>query len=222
MNDKDFDKSGLKEALERAVQETRDFDDIDYIGNRPLFICAQHMQGVISQKTPFDTIEPWFEKFFEQADGLLVDENEEPLSYYQALALFREVWPKVKFPKGDAFEIALDRARQYKTVRPEISWCDDKKIQQLVHTAYELKQLRGDERFTMSGYQAGRIMGQSQPTGRALLMWLVDIGMFKVLERGRFPDKATLYEYIGRPKIKTELTPEQELKAIEENLQKPR
>ncbi|MFC1739708.1 hypothetical protein ACFL1G_11790 [Planctomycetota bacterium] len=210
MSKSKIDEKTIKEALERAVQEIRDYDGEDYIGNRPLFICAQHMQGVISKETPFDKVEPWFEKFFESADGLLVDEDEDPISYYQALALFREVWPKVKFPKGEAFEVALDRASQYKTVRPEISWCDDKGIQLLVHTTYELTQMRGDDLFFLSGYDAGRILGKSQGTGRAVLMMLVDMGMYKVVKPGSFPNIATLYRYIGRPNINSKrLNPEQ-------------
>jgi hypothetical protein len=45
---------------------------------------------------------------------------------------------------------------------------------------------------------------------------LVEIGMYKVIKLGKFPDIATLYRYTGKAKINRKLTPEQDKQRIAE------
>jgi len=225
-NDK-LDNEAIQLAIQKARAEIEKFAGEDYIGNRAVFIIAQYLKGRdMSEARTVVDLKPAFKQFYDRLDGLLKDESGEPLSFGRAWAQLTELWPKLKFAKGEMLDRARERAKGYAEPRPEIAWCDDESIQELVNTTYELKKLRGDGRFFLSGYQAGEIMHRNQKAGRAVMHMLVTEGIYRVIENGnRY--KATLYEYTGdraeylqeRPMLKAEQVKQKqqaELKKLQE------
>jgi len=192
-----IDGEATERAIEKARTEIENIEGEDYIGNRTVFIVAQYLKGLdMSEVKAISELKPVFRQFYSRLGGLLMDESGQALSFGQAWAQLVEVWPKVKYAKGELLEQARARARGYTEPRPEIAWCDDKGIQEVVNTTYELKELRGDGRFFLSGYQVGDIMHRNQKAGRAVMHMLTAEGIYRVIERGsRY--KATLYEYTG-------------------------
>jgi hypothetical protein len=197
MSQKKQDAEAVEQAIWKARAEIEGLDGEDYIGNRAVFIVAQYLKGLDMQeaRTVAD-LKPAFRQFYDRVNGLLVDECGEALSFGQAWAQLTELWPKVKYPKGALLDQARARAKGYTKPRPEIAWCEDKPIQDVVNTTYELKELRRDGHFFLSGYQAGDIMGRTQKMGRAVMQMLTTEGIYRLVERGT-RRKATLYEYTG-------------------------
>jgi len=149
-----IDGEATERAIEKARTEIENIEGEDYIGNRTVFIVAQYLKGLdMSEVKAISELKPVFRQFYSRLGGLLMDESGQALSFGQAWAQLVEVWPKVKYAKGELLEQARARARGYTEPRPEIAWCDDKGIQEVVNTTYELKELRGDGRFFLSGYQ---------------------------------------------------------------------
>jgi hypothetical protein len=191
------DAEALEQAIWKARAEIEGLGEADYIGNRTVFVVAQYLKGLdMPEARTFVDLKPAFRQFYDQLNGLLVDEFEEPLTFGQAWAQLTELWPKVKYAKGALLEQARARAKGYTKPRPEIAWCEDQPIQDVVNTTYELKELRGDGHFFLSTYQAGDIMGRNQKMGRAVMQMLTTEGIYRLVERGN-RRKATLYEYTG-------------------------
>lgn len=191
------DNEALEQAIWKAKAEIEGFGEEDYIGNRTVFIVAQYLKGLdMPEARTVADLKPAFRQFYDQINGLLVDEFGEALSFGQAWAQLTELWPKVKYAKGELLEQARARAKGYTKPRPEIAWCEDKGIQDVVNITYELKELRGDGHFFLSGYQAGDIMGRNQKIGRAVMKMLTTEGIYRLVERGN-RHRATLYEYTG-------------------------
>jgi hypothetical protein len=92
------DTEALEQAIWKARAEIESLGEADYIGNRTVFIVAQYLKGLdMPEARTFVDLKPAFRQFYDQLNGLLVDEFEEPLSFGQAWAQLTELWPKVKY-----------------------------------------------------------------------------------------------------------------------------
>jgi hypothetical protein len=188
----------IQKALEKAKAEYGSFVGNDFVGNRAVFILCQYLQGVVdTEKITADTLDLYVRRWYDLCDGLLVDGNGEPLSYIEVWAQFIDVWQngRVKFAKIDHLALALERAKTYEKPRPEVAHLNDRKIQLIGHTCYELQQLRGDNQFFLSQDDAGRIIGKGQKEGRLMLNLLMTEGVLARIEKGR-TGAASTYTYV--------------------------
>lgn len=196
-----LDQTIVLKALEKAKAEYERFEHADFVGNRAVFILCQHFEGVVDRShVTTAELDFYVRQWYDLCDGLLIDEDREPLSYTEVWAQFIDVWEneRVRFPKIDHLALALERAKRYSKPRPEVAHLDSPKVQLLAHTCYELQQLRGDNQLFISQEDAGRIMNKGQKRGRLMLLLLQSEGVLLRLEKGR-TGLASTYRYIVNP-----------------------
>ncbi len=195
------DDNIIQKALEKAKTEYEQFEGNDFVGNRAVFILCQYLQGVVdTENITAEDLDLSVRQWYDLCDGLLVDDDGEPLSYIEIWAQFIDVWEneRVKFPKIDHLALALERAKKYVKPRPEVAHLDCPKTQLIAHTCYELQQLRGDNQFFISQEDAGRIIGKGQKQGRLIINLLLSEGVLVLNEKGR-TGLASTYSYIVNP-----------------------
>ena len=93
----------------------------------------------------------------------------------------------------------IKTAKEQKQLRPELQrYEDDEKVILLANICYEIQEQRGDGQFYMSGYKAGKIIGQSQPAAREKLNTFVFDGVLRLLKKGVPGENgiSSLYKYI--------------------------
>ncbi len=191
----------IQKALEKAKVEYEQFEGSDFVGNRAVFILCQYLQGVVdTEKVTAEELDLYIRQWYDLCDGLLVDDDGEPLSYIEIWAQFIDVWEngRVKFPKIDHLALALERAKEYAKPRPEVAHLDCPKTQLIAHTCYELQQLRQDGTFFIAQEDAGRIIGKGQKEGRLIMNLLMSEGILVLIEKGR-TGLASTYSYIENP-----------------------
>jgi len=191
----------IQKALKKAKIEYEQFEGNDFVGNRAVFILCQHLKGVVdSEKDKAEELDIWVRQWYDLCDGLLVDDDGEPLSYVEIWAQFIDIWEneRVKFPKIDHLALALERAKRYGKPRPEVAHLECPKTQLIAHTCYELQQLRQDMQFFIAQEDAGRIIGKGQKQGRLILNLLLSEGVIVLIEKGR-TGLATTYSYVVNP-----------------------
>jgi hypothetical protein len=198
----------LEQAIQKAIEETElKSDELDYIGNRPVFILCQYLKGtVLPDTTTFADLKPSVQRWYEQLKGSLFDEDGETLSFTEVWAQFIEAWDKVRHPKGNALESAKLRAVKATYQIPDLDWCDDQSILYLAKVCYELS--RPDGIFFLSGYDAGKILGKTQKTGRAVLKMFISENIIECTKIGD-RHNASEYRYIGKPVIEVKATSEE-------------
>ena len=191
----------IEKALEKAKAEYEQFEGSDFVGNRAVFILCQYLRGVVNtEKIKAEELDLYVRQWYDLCDGLLVDNDGEPLSYIEIWAQFIDIWQneRVKFPKIDHLALALERARQYSKPRPEVAHLNCPKTQLIAHTCYELQQLRGDNQFFISQEDAGRIIGKGQKEGRLIMNLFMSEGVLVLNEKGR-TGLASTYSYVVNP-----------------------
>ena len=188
----------LERAIEKAKAEYEQFEGSDFVGNRAVFILCQYLEPIVDRESiSAEELDFCVRQWYDLCNGLLVDEDGEPLSYTEVWAQFIDVWEneRVRFPKIDYLALALERAKRYDKPRPEVAHLDSPKIQLLAHTCYELQQLRQDNQFFIAQENAGKIIGKGQREGRLMLNLLLSEGVLSLIEKGR-TGFASTYSYV--------------------------
>lgn len=188
----------LERAIEKAKAEYEQFAGSDFVGNRAVFILCQYLEPIVDRESiSVEELDFCVRQWYDLCNGLLVDQDEEPLSYTEIWAQFIDIWEnkRVRFPKIDHLTLALARAKQYEKPRPEVAHLDSPKIQLVAHTGYELQQLRSDNQFFLSQEDAGKIIGKGQREGRLILNLLLSEGILSLIEKGR-TGFASTYSYV--------------------------
>ena len=200
----ELDIAAIEQAIRKAVAETSlKSDEPDFIGNRPAFILRQWLKGVeMSKPTTLIELKPFAKQWYDLLKDQLVDDEGCCITFAQAWAQIVEVWDKVKHSKGDALDAAKARANRATYRIVELDWCDDEQIQYLGRVCYELS--RPDGTFFLSGYDAAKILGKDQKTGRATLKML-ELEKLIVCTKVGNRRKASEYKYIGRPPFHAKL-----------------
>ncbi len=205
-------------ALEQAIEKCVPVDDeqIGYIGNEPVFLLCQYMQGVdMPEGTTFNDLRPFVKRWYDLAKDKLIGEDGDCLSFGEVWGQFVEAWEKVKFPKNNALESAKIRATQATYQIPELDWCQDESIIYLARVCYELSQ--PDGMLFLSGYDAGGILGKTQKPGRLALKMFCAEKIIKCIQVGN-RKKASDYQYVG--KTLSETKPEKQSAEFEQRKQK--
>ena len=185
----------LDEAIKKAVPV--DDEQIGYIGNEPVFVLCQYLQGVnLPEGTVLSDLRPFAKQWYDLSADMLVDADGEILSFGDVWAQVLEVWQKIKYAKGNALENAKIRAGNATYTIPELQWCEDGHILYLAKVCYELS--RPDGKFFISGEDAGGILGKTQKTGRASLKMFEASKIIVCTQKGH-SGKASEYKYIGKP-----------------------
>lgn len=188
----------LNDGIDRAIQKNTEIGDIR---NEPVFVLCQYFKGIVKDDTPVGLLEPYLKIWYKKCQ-VIQDEYDD---YEEVFLLFADVWEnkRVKYAKKATFEIAKQRAENQTEIRPEIAWCDKPNLIKLDNVCYELQKLQGDKPFFISQYDAGKLMGKCDRTGRNALDYLTG-KTIRLVKRG-IPGKgiANSYRYINTEKLKS-------------------
>jgi len=118
----------------------------------------------------------WKDEMIDGASGELLD-------YEEVLGQFKDIIPKVKFGKRDAYNRALSKA---KTAYPpkEADVFSSKKYRLLISLCYWLQQGQKDTPFFLTGKLAGEACGISQNRGAHMLRELLSKKILLIAEKG--------------------------------------
>lgn len=190
-----LDENRVDEAIQRALPIA---DEEIRIGNEPTFRFCVELQRFLPKDTDIP-LRPILERYFEQADGRLVDEHGDPLTLEGAWDQFLEVWPKVLYP--GILHQAIERAQEAIAKRPELSHLDPTR-RRLARVCYEMQQIVGDDKdFYLSSYDAAEILWQDKKHYRKALRMFNRLSKEGLLECTKKGDpkkyRANHYRYTG-------------------------
>ena len=200
----------LEDAVKAAVELYRNYDGELVTKNRGAFILWQCLGGV-GEHLPAKQYKPFVEQFYQQAEGFICDDNGELLKFSEFWAQFIDVRighdgkGKVKLFRKNSLVKAIARVELHKESLPEMEIYSDKpKIQRLGAVCLELALMEHPKPFSMSGENAGYILGYknkrtAQEIGREVLnMFCVD-GILERISKGHSGKnpKASTYHYLG-------------------------
>ncbi|AQT68780.1 hypothetical protein STSP2_01953 [Anaerohalosphaera lusitana] len=189
-----------RKKIDRIIPKVREeienpSPDVSRIDNHDIFVLCQYLRGLgIPKNIDEDQLEDIFYHCYEQLEDILLDEDGDTLSEDEAWSQFIEVWPKIRIPKGFSFQKAVDKAKKMDTPL-EIEIFSDERLILLGKVCYQLQLMVGDGLFWLSGYDAGKILGISQPRARRFLKTLVDQEILELVKSGN-RRKASEYRYL--------------------------
>lgn len=198
-----IDTDAVKRAFEQTIpQSTMDFGKV---GNEPIFSLCRKLKGIMPD-LPSDELlsmlDPLFRNWFRRAESVFKSANHGVESYEDFVIQVTYILDgnKVKCPNLDCIQTAMDNATKwYQSPRPEMAWCQDRKILYLAAVCFELQALLGERAFWLSQYDAEKICGkQARQCGYVLN----NLCSRKILLKTKSGDrhlggKANEYRYIG-------------------------
>jgi hypothetical protein len=186
----------MRDLLEKALAELEHKVATEYIYpfNRPAFILARHLRGILPEDATDEQIEPYVVKFHAMADsaGLMDDPKLDDIPIYEFLPMMRPAMEKVKYPAGKELGEIVERAKERGTP-PEAEGLPADDLKLLCAVCYEMHLLTGGE-FFISQKTAGEILGKSQAAGYRKLLFLQSKKIISLKEKGH-TGKASIYTY---------------------------
>jgi len=191
--------TATEEILERIFTKTDPviFGNVkSRIGNKEIFTLCQYIQGMLPEIDSHEDLKAIVERWYERYELVLEDKEGDLLSFVYVWSEFLDLWPKIEYPKHDTLYKAIKQAID-SPVPEEVKHWHDENYKMLASVCRELQRLRGAEPFFLSSYDAGKILGKSQPAAFKALKMFVAEGLLKVIKKGD-RNHANYYQYLGK------------------------